>query len=597
MLIRQRHAEPSQALLANVSPLLARIYAGRQIQDPAELQLDAAGLHPPAQLQDIAKAAALLADIRQQQGRILIVADFDADGATSCALVIRALTQMGFQHIDYIVPDRFTCGYGLSPEVADMALARKPDLVITVDNGISSITGVAALKAAGVNVLITDHHLPGDTLPDADAIVNPNRFDCTFPSKNLAGVGVAFYLMLALRAQLRQAGAFADSKEPQLADLLDLVALGTVADLVPLDRNNRILVEQGLRRMRAGRCCAGIAAIVKRAGRNLGQLNTGDLGFAVAPRLNAAGRLEDMSLGISCLLSDDPINADRFAVELNAINEERKRIETDMREQAAIIMADRELQALAEAGNELPPILCLYRADWHQGVVGILASRLKEQFHRPVLVFANAAQTTPGGNVATAQHDAADVTASEGMELKGSGRSIPGLHLRDLLDRVASQHPGLIDRFGGHAMAAGLSLASDQLEAFTQAVTETAREMLDEEMLTRTVVTDGNIAAQDLQLATAETLREAGPWGQAFPEPLFDGEFTVLDQRIVGSNHLKLRVRPHGSQQSLDAIAFNVDTDIWPNPSCKTVRLVYRLDVNDFRQQRQLQLVVDHILP
>lgn len=593
MLIRQRHAEPSEALLANVPPLLARIYAGRQIQDPAELQLDAAGLHPPAQLTDIEKAAALLVNIRNRQGRILIVADFDADGATSCALVIRALTQMGYHHIDYIVPDRFTCGYGLSPEVADMALARKPDLVITVDNGISSITGVASLKSAGVQVLITDHHLPGDSLPEADAIVNPNRQDCAFPSKNLAGVGVAFYLMLALRAQLRHEGAFATTKEPQLADLLDLVALGTVADLVPLDRNNRILVEQGLRRMRAGRCCAGIAAIAKRAGRNLAQLNTGDLGFAVAPRLNAAGRLEDMSLGISCLLSDDPITADRFAVELNAINEERKRIESDMREQAAIIMADRELQALADAGNELPPILCLYRADWHQGVVGILASRLKEQFHRPVLVFANAAQAVPGS---TADNEPAETAGSAAIELKGSGRSIPGLHLRDLLDRVASQHPGLIDRFGGHAMAAGLSLTADRLEAFTQAVTDAATAMLDSESLTRTVVTDGNIAAQDMQLATAETLREAGPWGQAFPEPLFDGEFSVLDQRIVGSNHLKLRVRPEGSELSLDAIAFNVDTDIWPDPARKTVRLVYRLDVNEFRQQRQLQLVVDHIL-
>jgi single-stranded-DNA-specific exonuclease len=587
MLIRQRHAEPSAALLANVPPLLARIYAGRQIQDPAELQLDAAGLYPPSQLTDIDNAAALLAAIRQRQGRILIVADFDADGATSCALVIRALTQMGFQHIDYIVPDRFTCGYGLSPEVAEMALARKPDLVITVDNGISSHTGVARLKEAGVKVLITDHHLPGDTLPDADAVVNPNRHDCEFPSKSLAGVGVAFYLMLALRAQLRQAGAFQDGKEPQLADLLDLVALGTVADLVPLDRNNRILVEQGLRRMRAGRCCAGIAAIVKRAGRNLGQLNTGDLGFAVAPRLNAAGRLEDMSLGISCLLSDDPLTADRFAVELNAINEERKRIESDMREQAASIMADRELQALAEADNELPPILCLYRADWHQGVVGILASRLKEQFHRPVIVFANAAQTPV---------DQLQEVAGHTIELKGSGRSIAGLHLRDLLDRVATENPGLIDRFGGHAMAAGLSLTADRVEAFTLAVTEAAMAMLDEDSLTRTVVTDGPIDAQDMQLATAEKLREAGPWGQAFPEPVFDGEFTLLDQRIVGSNHLKMRVRAQGSQQSLDAIAFNVDTAIWPDPSCKTVRLVYKLDVNEFRQQRQLQLIVDHIL-
>lgn len=587
MLIRQRHAEPTPALLNKVPPLLARIYAGRQIQDPAELQLDAAGLHPPALLADIDKAAALLVQMRAQQGRILIVADFDADGATSCALVIRALTQMGFHHIDYIVPDRFTCGYGLSPEVADMALARKPDLVMTVDNGISSHTGVDTLKEAGVKVLITDHHLPGDSLPDADAVVNPNRRDCAFPSKALAGVGVAFYLMLALRAQLRQSGAFQAGREPQLADLLDLVALGTVADLVPLDRNNRILVEQGLRRMRAGRCCAGIAAIVKRAGRNLAQLNTGDLGFAVAPRLNAAGRLEDMSLGISCLLSDDPLNADRFAVELNAINEERKRIESDMREQAATIMADRELQALAEAGNELPPILCLYRADWHQGVVGILASRLKEQFHRPVLVFANAAQTP-------AEQGQEAMPAA--IELKGSGRSIPGLHLRDLLDRVATENPGLIDRFGGHAMAAGLSLTADRMETFTQAVTDAAAAMLDADALTRTVVTDGPIDAHEMQLATAETLREAGPWGQAFPEPLFDGEFTLLDQRIVGSNHLKMRVRPEGSQQSLDAIAFNVDTAIWPDPSCKTVRLVYKLDVNEFRQQRQLQLIVDHIL-
>lgn len=573
---RQAHAHH---LLDHVPALLARIYAARQIHDPAELQLLPAELLPPSALKGMAEAVDLLCQMLDRQGRILVISDFDVDGATSCVLLIRALRMMGFQNVDYIVPDRFIYGYGLSPDIARLAVERQPDLIVTVDNGISSHEGVSLVRSAGVKVLITDHHLAPAQLPDADAIVNPNQPDCSFPSKALAGVGVVFYLMLGLRARLRERSWF-DSQaipEPRLADLLDLVALGTVADLVPLDRNNRILVNEGARRIRAGRACPGILALLRVAKRSATNLVAADLGFAVGPRLNAAGRLEDMSLGIACLLTDDPLAAERLAAQLNAINQERKVIETGMREQAMAAVADMQGR-LAQQGGNLPPALVLYEPSWHQGVVGIVASRIKDCFHRPVIVFA----------------DAGD---ADNEELKGSARSVSGLHIRDLLDEIAGRHPGLINRFGGHAMAAGLSLDRRALPVFIQALEEAASRHLDEAMLQRRLLSDGALTESELILDTAEMLRHAGPWGQAFPEPQFDGEFRVVGQRLLAERHLKLALMPMIGDRLLDAIAFNVDTQCWPDTAIERVRLVYRLDVNEFRGQRQLQLMIEHLEP
>ena len=580
MLIERRQTVISGALQDSVAPLLARIYSARQICELSELELSAGRLLPPGDLLGLPQAVELLYQMLKQQGRVLVVSDFDVDGATSCAVVIRALSQMGFQHLDYIVPDRFTYGYGLSPEIVELAIERQPDLIITVDNGISSNEGVACAKAAGIKVLITDHHLPPEELPDADAIVNPNQAGCGFASKALAGVGVAFYLMLALRARLRDSRWFEkpNMAEPRLADLLDLVALGTVAEVVPLDHNNRILVHEGLRRIRAGHACAGILALLELSGRNRMTLQASDLGFAVAPKLNAAGRLEDMSLGIACLLSDDPDAARRIARQLGIINTERKRIESDMRGQALLAMNELQQQMLSD-GSELPAALCLYNPDWHQGVSGILASRVKEQFHRPVIIFAKAGHDAEGNG-----------------ELKGSARSIPGLHIRDLLDSVASRHPGLISKFGGHAMAAGLSLPESNLADFIEAFERAAAGLLDESALQQKVLSDGELDVASFTLATAELLRQAGPWGQGFPAPLFDGEFTLVDQRLVGGSHLKMIVSPDDGQTLIYAIAFNIDPTVWPDPLRERVTLVYQLDVNEFRGQQQLQLLVEHLL-
>ncbi|WP_423811378.1 single-stranded-DNA-specific exonuclease RecJ [Pseudohongiella acticola] len=586
MLIQRRPAPPDAALTALMAPggaahpLLARIFASRNITDPADLILEPAGLLTPSTLKGLQPATELLWQTLQQQGRILVVSDFDADGATSCAVVLRALRLMGFNNLDFIVPDRFTYGYGLSPEIVPLAIARDPQLIITVDNGISSHEGVALAKAAGISVLITDHHLPGATLPAADAIVNPNQPGCTFASKALAGVGVVFYLMLGLRALLRDKDWFGSQgiAEPRLADLLDLVALGTVADVVPLDRNNRILVSEGLRRIRQGRACEGILALLNQGRRPYHTLVAADLGFAVGPRLNAAGRLEDMSLGIACLLSDDAQSARQLAARLDRINDERKRIEGEMREQA--MAALNTMQAQLNDTREMPAALCLYDAQWHQGVVGILASRVKEQFHRPVIVFADA-----------------DSSGDDCTEVKGSARSVPGLHIRDLLDQIAAQHPGLISRFGGHAMAAGLSLDKSRLDDFEAAFVSAARQLLDADALQKRMLTDGAIEAPQMRLETAEMLREAGPWGQGFPEPLFDGEFELVSQRIVGEKHLKMTLLPLHSRDLLDAIAFNIDTSIWPDQGITRVHLVYKLDVNEFRGQRQLQLLVEHLQP
>ena len=551
--------------------LLNHIYAARGVTDVSQLEYSLSQLLPFDTMSGIDTAVLMLVDALKQQQRVLIVADFDADGATSCAMMMRALKMMGAQHIDYLVPNRFSYGYGLTPEIVALALERKPDVIVTVDNGISSVDGVAAAKQAGVNVVVTDHHLPGQTLPDADAIVNPNQLGDEFPAKSTAGVGVAFYVMLALRAELRQQQWFDNNAilEPNLATLLDLVALGTVADVVPLEHNNRILVSQGLARVRKGQCCKGIEALLRVAGRNQAQCVASDFGFTVGPRLNAAGRLEDMSLGIECLLSDDPVRALELAQQLDSLNKQRREIETDMRQQAFAALDKLEL------GDEQPVGVCLYDETWHQGVIGILASRVKEQLHRPVIAFA------PGEETGT---------------IKGSARSIPGLHIRDALDAVAATHPDLISKFGGHAMAAGLSLPVENLPQFKQAFDKQVRQSLADEDLQGIIVSDGELAISELNLAFAEQLRNAGPWGQGFPEPVFDGEFEIVSKKVLGDKHLKLMLRIPDSSACIDAIAFNVTDEGWASGT-RLIRLAYRLDVNEFQGRKSAQLMVEQIEP
>jgi len=552
-------------------PVLARVYAARAVRSAEDLERSLDRLLPADALMGIDQAVKVLCDAVMEGKRILIVGDFDADGATSSALAVRALRALGAAHVDFLVPNRFEYGYGLTPEIVAVGEGREPDLIVTVDNGISSVDGVAAARAAGMQVVVTDHHLAGEQLPAADAIVNPNQPGDTFPSKYLAGVGVIFYVTLALRAALREEGWFARNgmDEPNMARFLDLVALGTVADVVPLDRNNRILVDQGLRRIRAGQCCPGILALLEIAGRQRHRLAASDLGFAVAPRLNAAGRLQDMALGIECLLTDDTAAARDMARQLDDLNRERREIETQMRDQA---MADIERLHLDPDAPSLPVALCLFDEQWHQGVIGILASRVKEKLHRPVIAFA------PAGD----------------DEIKGSARSIPGLHIRDALDAVAARHPGLISKFGGHAMAAGLSLARENFEAFRAAFAEEVRAHLSDADLQGVVYSDGELEAEDLNLEMAQQLRDGGPWGQGFPEPIFDGVFEILDRRIVGENHVKMQVRPLGGGPRLEAIAFRAADDPWP-PEGEPARLAFRLDVNEFRGNRTAQLVVEHV--
>jgi len=577
-LIRRREPGRDAQAALNLPPLLQRVLAARQVLSDADLALDIHCLHPPHLLHGIDAAVALLMAQLPDQRRILIVSDFDADGATSCALAIRALRAMGFRNVDYIVPNRFEYGYGLTPEIVQLALGKAPDILVTVDNGISSIEGVRAARSLGMQVIITDHHLPGRELPQADAIVNPNQHVCGFPSKSLAGVGVVFYVMAALRSALRESGWFASAgiAEPNLAGLLDLVALGTVADVVALDRNNRILVNEGLKRIRAGRACAGILALLELGKRTLPSLQASDLGFAAGPRLNAAGRLDDMALGIECLLADDPAAAMIMARRLDAMNQQRKVIEEDMRDQAV-----HDLEALDITGAESPAGVCIYNPAWHQGVIGILAARIKERLHRPVIAFADAGLDESGE-----------------PQLKGSARSIPGLHVRDVLDTVATHNPGLISRFGGHAMAAGLSLRARDYPQFSKAFAEEAAALLSEDDLRACILTDGEVRAEELTLSTAQLLRDHGPWGQGFPEPSFDGEFDVLQQRMLGEKHLKLVLCPPGRNQlALDAIAFNVDRNVWASCNVTRVHAVYRLDVNEFRGQRSLQLILEHVSP
>jgi single-stranded-DNA-specific exonuclease len=554
-----------------VHPVLARIYAARNVVHAHELDRSLERLHHPQLLKDMDRAVQLLAEAIIDDRHVLIVADFDADGATGCALAMRALKAMGVRRVGYIVPDRFRYGYGLTPEIVALAANRAPDLLVTVDNGISSIEGVHAAHERGMAVLITDHHLPGAALPAAEAIVNPNQPGDEFPSKHLAGVGVIFYVMLALRAYLRKAGWFSRTgiDEPNLARLLDLVALGTVADLVTLDHNNRILVTQGLGRINRGETCAGIQALLQVAGRRLGMVTATDLGFCVAPRLNAAGRLEDMSLGIDALLTDDGAAAQVMAQRLDGLNRERRAIQEDMQTQAFAAVDALRLQSEA-----IPKALCLFDSGWHQGIIGLVASRLKERFHRPAVAFA------PGND----------------EELKGSARSVPGLHIRDVLDAIAAQHPGLLQKFGGHAMAAGLSLARENFDAFCLAFEEEVDRHLADDALQGRILSDGELAATELTLELASLLREAGPWGQGFPEPVFDGQFEIVGARVVGEKHLKLTLRHPEHSKVVDAIAFNQvqNTDVL---DCPNTRAAYRLDINEYQGYRSLQLVIEHLEP
>ncbi|KAF0814338.1 Single-stranded-DNA-specific exonuclease RecJ [Andreprevotia sp. IGB-42] len=557
-MIRSRNvpAELNRQLMASgLSALEARLYAARGIASPTELEHELKHLIPPDQMKGAAAAAIRLADAIAASERILIVADYDADGATACSVAMKGLGMLGAT-VDFVVPNRFEYGYGLTPEIVALAAQKSPDLIVTVDNGIASVAGVAAAKARGIEVLVTDHHLPGDTLPDC-LIVNPNQPGCTFPSKNLAGCGVMFYVLLALRAELRRRDAFAGQAEPNLAVLLDLVALGTVADVVRLDSNNRILVEQGLKRMRAGRASPGVAALFTAAGRNAAKASCFDLGFTLGPRLNAAGRLDDMSLGIACLLSGSEEAAMPLARELDQMNRARREIEAGMREEA-------ETALLSIAVDDCFSI-ALYRADWHQGVVGIVASRVKDKFHRPTIVFADGGED----------------------EIKGSGRSIPGLHLRDALDLVSKRHPDLIAKFGGHAMAAGLSLRSADFARFQRAFEAVCRELMDEAALTHVIETDGELPADALSFATAERI-ESQVWGQGFPAPRFEGTFRVLEQRIVGERHLRLKLANEFGQQ-IAAMRFQ-----HADPLPATIRAVYSLGINEFRGERALQLLIDY---
>ncbi|MDD2991378.1 MAG: single-stranded-DNA-specific exonuclease RecJ [Zoogloea sp.] len=548
----------SRLLEAGTHPLLARIYAARGIDNREQLDYSLKALLPPAQLKGVHDAAQILADAIEAGARMVIVADYDCDGATACAVGVRALRAFGAE-VGYLVPNRFEYGYGLTPAIVELAAGMEPDLLITVDNGIASVEGVAAAREHGIATVITDHHLPGDELPEADVIVNPNQPGCAFPSKALAGVGVMFYTMLALRAELRDRGAFEGKTEPNLADLLDLVALGTVADVVKLDHNNRILVAQGLQRMRADRMQPGVRALFAAAGRDASRATTFDMGFALGPRLNAAGRLADMSLGIECLITDDMGRALNIAQELDKLNRERRAIEAEMQEGA---MA--ELDGIDPGARST---LVLFEAEWHQGVIGILAGRIKEKFHRPTIAFAR-------GNAG---------------ELKGSGRSIPGLHLRDALDLVTKQAPELILKFGGHAMAAGLTIREDDLTRFETLFESVVQGLIDPADLTRSLETDGPLEDSLYSLETARLL-EREIWGQGFSAPVFDDTFRVENQRILKDKHLKLQLRKGNTR--IDAIQFN-----HAEPAAQTIHAAFRLAVNEYNGVAGIQLMLEHFDP
>ena len=572
MSVRLRLGTSNAALDAAFDPLVARVLAHRGINDPAQVDYQLKKLLPYHQLRGIDTAVTLLVQALEAQANILIVGDFDCDGATSTSLALLALGAMGAKNVSYLVPNRFDFGYGLSTALVDYAKAIEPDLIVTVDNGIASHEGVARAHELGIKVVVTDHHLAAETLPDADAIVNPNQPGCEFPFKSTAGVGVIFYVMSALRRQLQTQGWFDQQgiKAPNMAQYLDLVALGTVADLVPMEHNNRILVAQGVARIRAGKARPGILALLAVAKRQHYNLQATDLGFSIGPRLNAAGRLEDMSLGIECLLSDDEHIAAQLAQELDELNAQRRHIEADMQQQAGNILTRLE----SSQDQELPKCVCLFHPDWHQGVVGIVASRIKEKWHRPALVFAMGDADT----------------------LKGSCRSIAGFHLRDALAAVDAHNPGLIIKFGGHAMAAGLSIKADNFEAFKEALDAYAQEHLPDSLLAKEWRSDGQLSAQELQLNQAFLLQQAGPWGQGFEEPTFHGRFVLVQQRIVGEKHLKLVLADLQTGELVDAIYFNIDLAVWPS-TCEQADLVYRLDINEFRGRQSLQLMVQHMTP
>jgi single-stranded-DNA-specific exonuclease len=566
------------AALGALHPVLARAYAARGVGAPAELSPALERLLPVGTLEHVGEAVELLLAHRGRGGLVLVIGDFDADGATSTALIVRALRAWGFGAVDFLVPNRFRFGYGLTPEIVALAAERSPALIVTVDNGISSLAGVEAARARGIDVLVTDHHLPGAALPAANVIVNPNLAGAAFGSRALAGVGVAFYVMAALYRELERRGWLPADRAPPggvtPASLLDLVALGTVADLVPLDGNNRVLVAQGLRRIRAGRCVPGIRALLEIGGRQLVSLTAADLGFAVGPRLNAAGRLDDMSIGIRCLLADAPAEALALAARLDQLNQERRAIEAKMQEQA--IAAVRGLRDSAALEGPRRHGVCLFDPGWHQGVVGLVASRIKDRVRRPVVAFAD---------------------AGEGM-LRGSARSVAGVHVRDVLDAIATREPGLLVKFGGHAMAAGLTLAMVDLDRFARAFDAEVARWQDGGSLADRIETDGELALEEICLETAAAVREGGPWGQAFPEPSFDGRFAIRKTRVVGEKHLKMWVEVEGARRSFDAIAFNFFQGREPGaPLPGGARLVYRLDVNEWQGERRLQLLVDHVLP
>jgi single-stranded-DNA-specific exonuclease len=555
---------------AGLHPVLQRVYASRGVRSAHELSSGLDRLLPVGTLEGVSAAASLL--VEHRSGRVLVIGDFDADGATSTALVVRALRAWGFASVDFLVPNRFEFGYGLTPEIVALAAERQPTLIVTVDNGISSASGVAHARARGIDVLITDHHLPGAELPQANVIVNPNVGASTFGSRALAGVGVAFYVIAAVRRLLDQAGATPPGAVGP-AEFLDLVALGTVADVVPLDVNNRVLVAQGLKRIRAGRCVAGIRALLQLADRDAPELTAADLAFGVAPRLNAAGRLDDMTIGIQCLLADDPVSATALAARLDQLNEERRSIEARMQGEA--------LAAIAQLRDATPTALqhsgiCLYHESWHQGVVGLVASRVKDRVRRPVIAFARAGEST----------------------LRGSARSIPGIHIRDVLDAIAAGHPDLINKFGGHAMAAGLSIELRDLDRFARAFDVEVARWLTAALASDAIETDGELSCDEIALETARALRTGGPWGQSFPEPCFDGVFAIRTARLVGERHLKLWIEHPATRRTFDAISFNFTTpDSAGNLPSGAAQLVYRLDINEFQGERRLQLLVDHVLP
>jgi single-stranded-DNA-specific exonuclease len=571
MLIKQRQIPTHAVNLPNVPDVLKRIYTSRGITDERELDKQLQTLLPFNTLSGINEACLRLEKALRAQERILIIGDFDADGATSTALAITALRTMGAKFVEYLVPNRFEFGYGLTPAIVEVASKWQPHLIITVDNGIASFEGVDTANQLGIDVLVTDHHLPAETVPKACAIVNPNQHGCTFPSKSIAGVGVIFYVMLALRRHLTNTNWFSEMNipEPNMASFLDLVALGTVADVVGLDQNNRIMVNQGMARIRQGLCREGIKALIEIAGRECTRLRESDLGFAIAPRLNAAGRLDDMALGIECLITLDKQLARNYAKQLDELNQERKQIESEMKEQAMLALDKLSLNVEYKR-THLPIALCLYDKTWHQGVIGILAGRMKERYHRPVIAFA----------------------LVNDSELKGSARSVPDLNIRDVLAAIDKDHPGLITKFGGHAMAAGLSINLKSLDAFREALVEEVNKHIELSQCEGELLTDGPLEPEEFSLETAQLIHQAGPWGQQFAEPVFDNVFEILDQRLVGQNHLKMTMVSTKGGTQVEAIAFNIDLKLWPNHRAKYIHAAYKLDINFYQGRSRLQLLV-----